>query len=138
MYSYLSRFPISSAVKHFFMEHSCSNNRLLYPPESSVPTTQGICSESATQFHLSDPPYENYFYSDCHLSSQVVVTSPLATSNLTIIGPRLLVHQSINNFTALNLSADCLFLDRMASRKFWHRVFLRSSKWRQWVPGYSD
>jgi hypothetical protein len=40
---------------------------------------------------LSSPPYENYFYSDCHASSQVVVTSPRADSNLTIIGPRLLV-----------------------------------------------
>ncbi|KAF2101396.1 glycogen debranching enzyme [Rhizodiscina lignyota] len=41
---------------------------------------------------LSDPPYENYFYSDCrNISSQVVVTSPQPDSNLTIIGPRLLV-----------------------------------------------
>jgi hypothetical protein len=49
------------------------------------------CSTAATRFHLSDPPYENYFYSDCHSSSQVVITSPLPDSNLTIIGPRLLV-----------------------------------------------
>ena len=49
------------------------------------------CSDSPSTLHLSDPPYENHFYSDCHGASQVVVTSPLSDSNLTIIGPRLLV-----------------------------------------------
>lgn len=44
-----------------------------------------------TTQHLSDPPYENYFYSDCNVDAQTVVTSPLADSNLTIIGPRLIV-----------------------------------------------
>ncbi|EXV06747.1 hypothetical protein X797_001469 [Metarhizium robertsii] len=41
--------------------------------------------------HLSDPPYENYFYSDCNVDAQAVVTSPLPDSNLSIIGPRLIV-----------------------------------------------
>jgi hypothetical protein len=41
--------------------------------------------------YLSSPPYDNYFYSDCHAASQVVVTSPLPDSNLTIIGPRVVV-----------------------------------------------
>lgn len=41
--------------------------------------------------HLSDPPYENYFYSDCNVDTQAVVTSPLPDSNLTIIGPRLII-----------------------------------------------
>jgi hypothetical protein len=50
-----------------------------------------MCSENATTLHLSDPPYENYFYSDCHGANQIVVSSPLSDSNLTIIGPRLLV-----------------------------------------------
>ncbi|KAF2183181.1 glycogen debranching enzyme [Zopfia rhizophila CBS 207.26] len=49
------------------------------------------CPTNATRLHLSDPPYENYFYSDCHSSSHVIVTSPLSTSNLTLIGPRLLI-----------------------------------------------
>jgi len=44
-----------------------------------------------TTQHLTDPPYENYFYSDCNVDAQVVVTSPLSGSNLTIIGPRLIV-----------------------------------------------
>ncbi|KAG8630601.1 hypothetical protein KVT40_002220 [Elsinoe batatas] len=38
-----------------------------------------------------DPPYENYFYSDCNSATQVIVTSPLPDSNLTVIGPRLIV-----------------------------------------------
>ncbi|KAF2816962.1 glycogen debranching enzyme [Mytilinidion resinicola] len=54
---------------------------------SSTPT----CSSDAIRLHLSDPPYENYFYEDCASSSHVVVTSPLENSNLTFIGPRLVV-----------------------------------------------
>ena len=49
------------------------------------------CSAPPSTLHLSDPPYENYFYSDCHIDAQAVVTSPLPTSNLTIIGPRLII-----------------------------------------------
>jgi hypothetical protein len=49
----------------------------------------GSC-RAVTQ-HLSDPPYENYFYSDCNVDAQTVVTSPLPDSNLSIIGPRLVV-----------------------------------------------
>lgn len=40
---------------------------------------------------LSDPPYSNYFYSDCNVAAQVVVTSPLPDSNLSTISPRLIV-----------------------------------------------
>jgi hypothetical protein len=53
-----------------------------------------VCNGSALSFHLSDPPYDDYFYSDCRSASQVVVTSPLSDSNLTIIGPRLLVRNA--------------------------------------------
>ena len=49
------------------------------------------CSAPSTALRLSDPPYENYFYSDCHIDAQAVVTSPLPDSNLTVIGPRLIV-----------------------------------------------
>ena len=77
--------------------YSCYNGELidlseLLPSSSTAAvatTTSAACPES-TQW-LSDPPYENYFYSNCHSASQVVVTSPLEDSNLTIIGPRLLV-----------------------------------------------
>jgi hypothetical protein len=70
-------------------ECRCENGSL-YP--ISIGSKQGsVCGEPALNLHLSDPPYENYFYSDCHSSTQVVVTSPQSDSNLTIIGPRLLV-----------------------------------------------
>ena len=49
------------------------------------------CEDDASRFDISEPPYANYFYSDCNSATQVVVTSPLPDSNLTIIGPRLLV-----------------------------------------------
>lgn len=98
--------------------YSCDDKgKLVYPPSTSGSGSSGsaasigtspsasttasgsasttmvgaVCSESATTLHLSDPPYENYFYSDCHGANQIVVTSPLSDSNLTIIGPRLLV-----------------------------------------------
>ena len=44
-----------------------------------------------TTQYLSDPPYDNYFYSDCNVDAQVVVTSPLPESNLSIIGPRVII-----------------------------------------------
>ncbi|KAK0786678.1 hypothetical protein LTR75_013112 [Friedmanniomyces endolithicus] len=58
---------------------------------SSGTAAAAVCTETPTTQHLSDPPYENYFYSDYHSSNQVVVTSPLPASNLSVIGPRLLV-----------------------------------------------
>lgn len=42
------------------------------------------CNEIALNLHLSDLPNENYFYSDCHSATQIVVTSPLSDSNLCI------------------------------------------------------
>lgn len=49
------------------------------------------CTEDAVRFEVNDAPNSNYFYSDCNSASQVVVTSPLPDSNLTLIAPRLLV-----------------------------------------------
>lgn len=46
---------------------------------------------NVTTQYLSDPPYDNYFYSDCNVDAQVVVTSPLPDSNLSIIGPRIII-----------------------------------------------
>lgn len=46
---------------------------------------------NVTTQYLADPPYDNFFYSDCNVDAQVVVTSPLPDSNLTIIGPRIIV-----------------------------------------------
>jgi len=61
------------------------------PAPSHSTAAAGACTETPVTQHLSDPPYENYFYSDCHGANQLVVTSPLPDSNLTIVGPRLLV-----------------------------------------------
>src|SRR5690349_3590336 len=74
----------------------CDNGHLVYSPVSSPSPASSTgpaatCTSEATAFRLSSPPYENYFYSDCHSASQVVVTSPEPNSNLTIIGPRLIV-----------------------------------------------
>ena len=61
---------------------------------NSTSTSAGTipaCSIAATTQHISDPPYENYFFSDCHIDAQVVVTTPQPDSNLSLIGPRLIV-----------------------------------------------
>jgi hypothetical protein len=53
----------------------------------------GAVSDSscpATYFQLSDSPYENYFVSTCNFAATVVALSPLPSSNLTLIGPRLI------------------------------------------------
>lgn len=83
--------------------YSCGDDHLVYPPYSSLDTSTTIsspsstisaslaCAETPSTLHLPDPPYEDFFYSDCHSSTQVVVTSPLPDSDLTLIGPRLLV-----------------------------------------------
>ncbi|KAI2670247.1 hypothetical protein CBS147355_9441 [Penicillium roqueforti] len=49
------------------------------------------CANSASTLSLSDPPYDNYFYSDCNVAAQVVVTSPLPDSDLSLIAPRLII-----------------------------------------------
>ena len=65
----------------------------MYPSSPGSGSSNGApaCPNQATTQHLSSPPYENYFYSDCNVDAQVVLTSPLPDSNLTIIGPRLIV-----------------------------------------------
>ena len=63
------------------------------------------CSGNASRLHLPDGPYDNYFYSDCHSSSHVIVSSPLPESNLSIIKPRLIVAWPSGNSGALALFA---------------------------------
>lgn len=76
-------------------DYGCNNNHLVYPPTPSASASSSApaasCTAGATTLQLSSPPYQNYFYSDCHAASQVVVTSPQPDSNLTVIGPRLIV-----------------------------------------------
>jgi hypothetical protein len=64
-----------------------------------------VCSQAATSLQLSDPPYDNYFYSDCNVNAQVIVTSPLPDSNLSVIGPRLIVAWPAGN------SGTCAFFE---------------------------
>lgn len=58
---------------------------------TAVLAQSSFCSGAATHLHLVDPPYNNYFYSDCHTSAHVITRSPLATSDLGVITPRLLI-----------------------------------------------
>jgi hypothetical protein len=68
---------------------SCSSSAAAQSAHSKSNSSSSACS-ARTQ-HLSDPPYQDYFYSDCHVDAQAVVTSPLPDSNLSIIGPRFIV-----------------------------------------------
>lgn len=54
---------------------------------------------------MSDPPYENYFYSDRHVAAHLLVTSPLPDSDLSIISPRLIVAWPAGN------SGACVFFE---------------------------
>lgn len=59
------------------------------PANSNTPS--GSCAEAASRLYLSDGPHGNYFYSDCHQSVHVIVTSPRFSDRLDITKPRLLV-----------------------------------------------
>lgn len=61
------------------------------PSTSTGTTPQATCTDDPTSFEIIAAPYSNYFYSDCHAASQLVVTSPEPGSNLTIFGPRVIV-----------------------------------------------
>lgn len=116
-------------ISHF---RNCENGKLVYPPPArrlpSTPTSSASvsCTSPATQFFLSDDPYENYFYSDCHMSTQVIVSSPGPSDNLTLIAPRLLVSGSIW-FTRLQLT----WAGRLARWQQWSRSILCSWEWHQ-------
>ena len=68
--------------------YTCNNGRLA---SGSSQADSGGCTEPANQFRIFQAPYDNYFYSDCNTAAQVVITSPVEGSNLTVIGPRFLV-----------------------------------------------
>lgn len=64
-----------------------------------------MCPNPASLLSLRDPPYSNYFYSDCNVAAQAVITSPLPDSDLSIIGPRLIVAWPAGN------SGVCAFFE---------------------------
>ncbi|KAF1935249.1 hypothetical protein EJ02DRAFT_460549 [Clathrospora elynae] len=81
------------------------------PQSSSSPTpaapdlSKSTCEETASRLYLPDPPHDNYFYSDCHTSVHVIVTSPRSESDLKIVKPRLLVAWPAGNSGVLALFA---------------------------------
>ena len=78
-------------------------------------TTCHVCLDEPTKFVLSDPLYTDYFYSDCNSAAQVVVTGPLPQSNLSIIGPRLLVRR-ISALGGIHLEQRVLIRNRLLGR----------------------
>lgn len=68
-----------------------------------IDTQESTPESKATTLYMSDPPYENYFYSDPDVAAQLVVTSPLSDSDLSIIGPRIIVAWPSGN------SGACMF-----------------------------
>ena len=93
------RFPILAAVVTWCT--SCIGRSL----RNSSLSLGNECPSLPTSLYLSDPPYENYFYADCHVAAHAVVLSPLPESNLTVIGPRLLVAWPAGN------SGVCAFFE---------------------------
>ncbi|KAK5081051.1 hypothetical protein LTR70_009230 [Exophiala xenobiotica] len=83
---------------------TCPNDKLIQPACSNGSCVQTPGQKmNSTTLHISSPPYENYFYSDCNVAAQVVVTSPLPDSDLEVIGPRLIVAWPAGN------SGACIF-----------------------------
>lgn len=65
------------------------------PPDS--------CSQPASRLHIQDGSYDNRFYSDCHSSAHVLVTSPRAGDDLSLVRPRLIVAWPAGNSGAYAL-----------------------------------
>lgn len=80
---------LSKLATSLLLVVSYSSSATAQSAESNSKSSSRAC-EARTQ-HLSDPPYQDYFYSDCHVDAQAVVTSPLPDSNLDFIGPRFIV-----------------------------------------------
>jgi hypothetical protein len=59
-------------------------------PPAAEPSPSS-CPKAPARLNLLDGPHDNYFYSDCHASSHVIVTSPRVGDDLDFIKPRLLV-----------------------------------------------
>lgn len=81
-------------LEHAKVSQVVGNMKLSYSLFLSILLTGAAAQSdncSVTTQYLTDPPYDNYFYSDCDVDAQVVITSPLPDSNLTVIGPRLII-----------------------------------------------
>ncbi|KAF2032423.1 hypothetical protein EK21DRAFT_61144 [Setomelanomma holmii] len=65
--------------------------------------TSPDCPGAASWLYLPDGPQANYFYSDCHAATHVIVTSPRVGDNLNIVKPRLIVAWPAGNSGILAL-----------------------------------
>lgn len=76
-------------------EERCDDGYITVIPSvgdpSSITGGPPECSVSFFNLHLASPPYDNYFFSDCHSAGQVVVTSPIPGVDLAFVGPRVIV-----------------------------------------------
>ena len=66
-------------------------HKTTYNYSSTLGSDAPKCPGPPTTQRLTDLPYDNYFYSDCNVQAQAVITSPEPDSNLSIISPRLIV-----------------------------------------------
>ncbi|KKY18152.1 putative glycogen debranching enzyme [Phaeomoniella chlamydospora] len=88
----VSTFKCSGNAYNGFVADSClSKTSITYPVCNSDSRGSSPPDPNETSFQLSDPPYENFFYSDCNVATQVVITSPLPDGNLSVISPRLII-----------------------------------------------
>ncbi|KAH7082468.1 hypothetical protein FB567DRAFT_107106 [Paraphoma chrysanthemicola] len=76
---------------------------VLLTTSANSQSTSPTCSEAASRLYLPDGPHRNFFYSDCHASTHVIVTSPQPSDNLTIVRPRLIVAWPAGNSGILAL-----------------------------------
>lgn len=80
-------------------------------PQASSPASSprsfstDTCSDAAIRLYLPDSPYDDYFYSDCHSSAHVIVTTPQPGSDLRRVQPRLIVAWPAGNSGAFALFA---------------------------------
>ncbi|KAJ5587045.1 uncharacterized protein N7459_002810 [Penicillium hispanicum] len=82
---------------------ACAVTFMLTPYPLQLPragSSAPQCSNPASTLSLADPPYNNYFHSDCNVAAQAVVTCPLPDSNLTSIGPRLIRATAVPAYTS--------------------------------------
>ncbi|OAK99485.1 hypothetical protein IQ06DRAFT_294810 [Phaeosphaeriaceae sp. SRC1lsM3a] len=75
------------------------------PSSPSSKSSNISCSDAPSRLNLVDGPHDNYFYSDCHSSTHVIVTSPRSGDDVNFIRPRLLVAWPAGNSGALAIFA---------------------------------
>lgn len=98
---------LAACLVEIFMLLTSINVVLAIPQAHKSVSSNNLsaCPGTPTTQYLSNLPYENYFYSDCHVAAHTVITTPQPDSNLTIIGPRLIIAWPAGN------SGACAFFE---------------------------